>query len=105
MISIEDVNLKLNPKNIGYIFLNQIYNELGIDALLNRIKSDSKMEYDLNGLTKLFVFGRILNPQSKKKTFKNKNKYLFPVTTHEDEQTIYRSLDVLAENSKKYKIE
>ena len=68
---------------------------------MRRIKSDSKIEYDLNGLTKLFVFGRILNPQSKKKTFKNKDKYLFPVTTHEDEQTIYRSLDVLAENSKK----
>ena len=101
MIPIENVNLKLNPKNIGYIFLNQIYNELGIDTLLNRIKSDSKIEYDLNGLTKLFVFGRILNPQSKKKKNKNKDKYLFPVTTHEDEQTIYRSLDVLAKNSKK----
>lgn len=91
----------LDPKNIGYFFLENIYNELGIADILRRIKSDSKIEYDLNGLTKLFVFGRILNPQSKKKTFKNKDKYLFPVTTHEDEQTIYRSLDVLAENSKK----
>lgn len=91
----------LDPKNIGYFFLENIYNELGIADILRRIKSDSKIEYDLNGLTKLFVFGRILNPQSKKKTFKIKDKYLFPVTTHEDEQTIYRSLDVLAENSKK----
>lgn len=91
----------LDLKNIGYFFLENIYNELGIADILRRIKSDSKIEYDLNGLTKLFVFGRILNPQSKKKTFKNKDKYLFPVTTHEDEQTIYRSLDVLAENSKK----
>lgn len=91
----------LDPKNIGYFFLENIYNELGIADILRRIKSDSKIEYDLNGLTKLFVFGRILNQQSKKKTFKNKDKYLFPVTTHEDEQTIYRSLDVLAENSKK----
>lgn len=101
MISIKDVNLKLNPKNIGYLFLNQIYNELGIDTILNRIKSDSKIEYDLNGLTKLFVFGRILDPQSKKRTFENKDKYLFSITTHTDEITMYRALDVLSENSKK----
>lgn len=91
----------LNPKNIGYFFLENIYNELGIADILRRIKSDSKIEYDLNGLTKLFVFGRILEPQSKKKTFENKDKYLFPVTTHEDEITMYRVLDVLSENSKK----
>ena len=91
----------LNPKNIGYFFLNQIYNELGIDTLLNRIKSDSKIEYDLNGLTKLLVFGRILNPQSKKKTFESKDNYLFSITDCEDEKDIYKVLDVLEENSKK----
>jgi len=100
-IPLNKINLELNPKNIGYLLLNQVYNELGIDILLNKIKSDSRIEYDLNGLTKLFVFGRILDPQSKKKTFENKDKYLFPVTTHEDEITMYRALDVLAENSKK----
>ena len=100
-IPLSEINLKLNPKNIGYLFLNQIYNELGIDTLLNRIKSDSKIEYDLNGLTKLLVFGRILNPASKKKTFEDKDKYLFPVTNCEDEKDIYKVLDVLEENSKK----
>ena len=100
-IPVSEINLKLNPKNIGYLFLNQIYNELGIDTLLNRIKSDSKIEYDLNGLTKLLVFGRILDPQSKKKTFENRDKYLFPVTNCEDEKDIYKVLDALEENSKK----
>lgn len=88
-------------KNIGFLFLNQIYNELGIDTLLNRIKSDSKIEYDLNGLTKLLVFGRILEPQSKKKTFENKDKYLFPITTSDDLNDVYKTLDILEENSKK----
>ena len=101
MIPLDEINLKLNPKNIGYLFLNSIYNELGIDMLLNRIKSDSKIEYDLNGLTKLLVFGRILDPQSKKKTFENKDKYLFPVTTCDDLNDVYKVLDVLDKNSKK----
>ena len=101
MIPIEEINLKLNPKNIGFMFLNSIYNELGIDTLLNRIKSDSKIEYDLNGLTKLLVFGRILEPASKKKTFENRDKYLFPVTICEDLNDIYKVLNVLEKNSKK----
>ena len=91
----------LDPKNIGYFFLNQIYNELGIDTLLNRIKSDSKIEYDLNGITKLLVFGRILDPQSKKKTFETRDQYLFPIVDCDEIKEVYRALDVLEENSKK----
>ena len=101
MIPLDEINLKLNTKNIGFMFLNSIYNDLGIDTLLNRIKSDSKIEYDLNGLTKLLVFGRILDPQSKKKTFEYRDKYLFPVTTCNDLNDVYKVLDVLEENSKK----
>ena len=100
-IPLSKINLKLNPKNIGYLFLNQIYNELGIDTILNRIKSDSKIEYDLNGITKMLVFGRILDPQSKKKTFETRNRYLFPIVECNEIKEIYRTLDVLEENSKK----
>lgn len=88
-------------KNIGHLFLQSVYNSLGIYDLLREIKSNSKIEYDLNGLTKLLVFGRILNPQSKKKTFENKDNYLFPITTSSDINQVYRALDVLNENSKK----
>ena len=92
---------QIELKNIGYFFINNIFDKLGISEVLNRIKSDSKIEYDLNGLTKLLIFERILNPQSKKKTFENKTRYLFPVTTSEDLNDVYKTLDVLNENSKK----
>ncbi len=88
-------------KNIGYLFLNSIYKSLGINDLLNKIKSDSKIEYDLNGLTKLLVFERILEPASKKKTFENRDKYLFPIVDSNEIKEVYRTLDVLEENSKK----
>lgn len=91
----------LDPKNFGYFFLENIYNELGIADILRRIKSDSKIEYDLNGLTKILVFGRILVPGSKKKTFENKDRYLFPITSSEDLNDVYKVLDVLDKNSKK----
>ena len=88
-------------KNLGYIFLNALFNQLGITEILNREKSDSKIEYDLKGLTKMLVFGRILEPASKKKTFENKDKYLFPIVDSNEIKEVYRALDVLEENSKK----
>ena len=88
-------------KNIGFLFLQSIYNSLGIYDLLREIKSNSRLEYDLNGLTKLLIFERILDPQSKKKTFENKDKFLFQVADSNDINQIYRTLDVLSENSKK----
>ncbi len=93
-------DFKLEPKNIGYFFLNNIYNELGINILLNRIKNDSRIKYDLNGITKLLVFGRILNPESKKRTFEHKNNYLFPITSCESLDEVYKALDILNEKSK-----
>ena len=47
------------------------------------------------------VFERILDPQSKKKTFENRDKFLFQVVDSSDINQIYRALDVLSDNSKK----
>lgn len=91
----------IDLKNIGFLFLQSVYNSLGISQFLNQIKFNSKIEYDLNGLVKMLVFGRILDPQSKKKTFENRNRYLFPVASSEKIKEVYRCLDVLSENSKK----
>lgn len=85
----------LNPKNIGCSFIDTLLNKLGIYEVLNRTKNDSKIEYDLKGLTQLLVLGRILEPASKKATFENKDKYFFDVTSSTDIKDIYKTLDVL----------
>ncbi len=99
-ISLDEIDFVLNPKNIGYLIFNSIYNELGIDIFLNRVKSDSKIEYDLNGLTKLYVFNRILDPKSKLSAFESRNSYLFPITNCESDKEIYKPLDILSKYSK-----
>ncbi len=91
----------IDLKNIGYLFLQSVYNSLGISQYLNQVKSKSKMEFDLNGLTKMLVFGRILNPASKKRTYEERDQYLFPIVDCNEIKEVYRTLDVLAENSKK----
>ena len=98
----DKINFDLNPKNIGYFFLNALYCRLGINEILNRIKSDSRIKYDLNGIVKMLVFGRILNPKSKKRTFEEqRDEYFFPIVQTDNLEEVYRTLDVLAENSEK----
>jgi transposase len=84
-----------HPKNMGYFLLDSLYDTLGIYDVLSRHKSDTKLEYDLNGIAKLFVFGRMLWPDSKIGTFEERDRYLFNVTTAEKTKELYRALDCL----------
>jgi transposase len=88
-----------DPKNIGYFLLDGLYDALGIYDVLNLHKSRSKIEYDLNGLCKLLVFGRVLKPDSKIGTFERRDKYAFEVVDSDVLGQVYRALDVLNEKS------
>ena len=88
-----------DPKNIGCFLLDGLYDQLGIYDVLNLHKSRSQIEYDLNGLAKLLVFGRILNPDSKSATWRSNENYLFNVTSSETLVEVYRALDVLDEKA------
>jgi transposase len=90
-----------NPKNIGYFFLDAMYDAFGIYDVLNKYKSQSKVEYDLNGLVKSLVFGRALAPDSKCATWKSRDNYLFDVVSSEKLIEAYRALDVLDDQSDK----
>ncbi len=97
---IDDEHNYIELKNIGYFFLDNIFNNLGIHDILRLYKSRSKIDYDLSGITKLLVFDRILHPSSKKRAFENREEYIFPVTSCEDLNQVYKALDVLNELSK-----
>ena len=88
-------------KNVGYKFLESVYEDLGISQAIRLLKSRSKIEYDVDGILKLLVFNRILDPKSKKKCFESKDLFYGQITTTEDLNHIYKALDFLATNSKK----
>ncbi len=94
-----DCDAFIAPKNIGYFLLDSLYDALGIYDVLGVHKSRSKIEYDLNGLAKLLVFGRVLEPDSKCATWDDRGKYLFGVTSSGNRIDIYRALDVLHKKS------
>lgn len=85
---IEDEN---NVKNLGYIILKKIYNELSIDSYLKQKQKNLKVKYSLNEIMKLLIFSRILYPASKNETYNNKNVYFekFDFSLKD----LYRSLD------------
>lgn len=96
----EDAGQSLSdPRNIGYFLLDGLYDALGIYEVLNKHKSRTKIEYDLNGLTRLLVFGRILWPESKVQTYRDKDRYAFDVADSDSLVECYRTLDVLHEKA------
>jgi transposase len=90
-----------DPKNIGYFFLDAMYDGLGIYDVLNKCKSNSRIEYDLNGHAKTLIFGRALSPKSKCATWRMRDNYLFDVVSSDNVIEVYRTLDVLDEQSSK----
>ena len=55
--------------NGGYLFLQDIYYELGIHKICRAISSRHTFEYDLNDILSRLIYTRILFPASKKSSF------------------------------------
>lgn len=84
-----------DPKNIGYFLMDGLYDALGIYDVLKQYKSNNNIPYDLNGLAKVLVFGRILDPDSKLGTYEERERYVFEVTHAKSLYEIYHALDGL----------
>ena len=105
--TIKNLNTKIidsssKAKNLGYVVLKSIYEELSLKSFLNNKNKNLKIDFDLNKIFSLLVFSRILYPGSKKDTFDNKDRFFedFDGFTLKD---VYRSLDFF--NSYKDEIE
>lgn len=83
--------------NIGYLFLQTLYYQLGLDKICKAITDKYSFDYDLNDILSRLIYGRILEPCSKIATYRFASKLLEqPVFS---EHQIYRALDVLAKES------
>lgn len=78
-------------KNLGYVILKKIYNELNLNNFFKSKQSKLNIEYNLNNIFQLLTYSRIMYPGSKKETFENKNIFFdnFDLSLKD----LYRSLD------------
>jgi transposase len=83
--------------NGGYLFLQQIYHELGLDKICKNIKDKYKFTFDLNSVLSRLVYGRIIFPSSKLTTNKLSLKFMEPPNFKL--QHIYRALEYIAKES------
>ena len=82
--------------NIGYLFLEKLYNDLKIKDICNKIQSQYKFEFNLNEVLSYLVFARIIFPSSKLETFKQCQNFIEQPTFKLHDE--YRALSYIANN-------
>jgi len=83
--------------NAGYLFLQQIYYQLGLPSICRKIKKENSFEYDLDNILSRLIYGRILFPSSKLSCYEQSQKLI--EEPQFDLHQVYRALTTLSENS------
>lgn len=83
--------------NGGYLFLQDIYYELGLHKICRAISARHSFGYDLNAVMSRLIYTRILFPSSKKNSFEESRRFLEQPSF--ELHDIYRALSVIAEES------
>lgn len=102
-ILIEKSTSTLIPKdeqslfNCGYLFLEKLYYELGLNHICETISSKYKFEYDLNNILSRLIYGRILFPASKLATNNLSKKFI--EQPNFELHDIYRALEVISKEN------
>ena len=89
----KDIN---NSFNVGYLFLEKIYNELNIKDICEEIQKKYQFHFDLNEILSYLVYARIIYPSSKLETFKQCQNFIEQPTFKLHDE--YRVLSYIANN-------
>ena len=81
--------------NVGYLFLQDIYYNLGINNICGLISDKHQFKFDLNEILSKLIYSRVIFPASKLKTLELSKKFLEQPTF--DYQHIERALPVVCE--------
>lgn len=83
--------------NVGFLFLQQIFFQLGLDRVCRKISRKYQFKYDLTKILSTLLFARILDPGSKRSSVKFAHKMLGTkeIPLHQ----VYRALEILAQES------
>lgn len=101
-----DVTIKLSQDKIianntqrcfngGYLFLQKVYHELGIDRICKKIESRHKNKFDLDAILQMLLYTRVLYPGSKLSSLEDAKRFIEQPTA--DIHQSYRALSLLAE--------
>lgn len=83
--------------NGGYLFLQKVYHELGLDRICKRIEKKYRNRYDLNSILQMLLYTRILYPGSKQSSLEESRRFI--EHSDADIHQVYRALSLLAQES------
>lgn len=83
--------------NGGYLFLQSIYHQLGLDKICKAISVRHGFKYNLNAILSRLIYTRIIYPGSKLSAFDDSHKFIEQPDF--ELHQIYRALSVIAEES------
>ena len=100
--------IKYNPRKIiekdtqklfngGYLFLEKIYYDLGLNKICKKISTKYKFDYDLNNILSRLLYGRIIFPSSKLATYNLAKQFI--EQSNFELQHIYRALEVISKEN------
>ena len=77
----------------GYLFLQAIYYGLQMNKICRKLRDKYKFKYDINAILSDLIYARVLEPSSKRSSFKTASEFLEKPSygLHD----VYRALDVL----------
>lgn len=77
----------------GYLFLQSVYYGLQLNKTCRKLKSRYKFEYDMNAILSDLIYARVLEPASKRSSYKTASEFLEKPSY--ELHDVYRALDVL----------
>lgn len=77
----------------GYLFLQSFYYGLQLNKTCRKLKAKYKFKYDINAILSDLIYARVLEPTSKRSSFKVASEFL--ESPSYELHDIYRALDVL----------
>lgn len=83
--------------NGGYLFLQQLYHQLGLHKISKDISSKYKFTFNLDSILSRLIYGRILFPSSKLNTYQESRQLL--EQPNFELQHVYRALEVIAKET------
>ena len=92
-----------NLFNGGYLFLQDIYYDLGLDKICKSISEKYRIKYDLNSILSNLIYTRFIEPSSKLSAFETTKTLL--EQPNFQLQNIYRALEVISSETENIEVE
>lgn len=91
-----------HPKIFSHILFEKILEELGVNTFFSSYKGFTKIKYDVYGFAKLLIFGRLLNPTSKRGTVQQNDDFFESILNQKfNPDNVYDTLTFIANNKDK----